>query len=217
MNLVFLGLPGAGKGTQAKILADKYDIPHISTGDIFRNAIKNETPLGVKAKKYIDSGELVPDEVTNGIVKERLQDKDCNKGFILDGYPRTLDQAEALDRNLDELSKTLDLVIYTRVRESELIKRLTGRRICEDCGATYHVDFNPPEEESVCDECGGKLIQRDDDKEETVKNRINVNKNNTDKLINYYNNKNILVEIDAEKDIDEVSNDIIEVIEEKIR
>ena len=217
MNLVFLGLPGAGKGTQAKILADKYDIPHISTGDIFRNAIKNETPLGVKAKKYIDSGELVPDEVTNGIVKERLQDKDCNKGFILDGYPRTLDQAEALDRNLDELSKTLDLVIYTRVRESELIKRLTGRRICEDCGVTYHVDFNPPEEESVCDECGGKLIQRDDDKEETVKNRINVNKNNTDKLINYYNNKNILVEIDAEKDIDEVSNDIIEVIEEKIR
>lgn len=217
MNLVFLGLPGAGKGTQAKILADKYDIPHISTGDIFRNAIKNETPLGVKAKKYIDSGELVPDEVTNGIVKERLQDKDCNEGFILDGYPRTLDQAEALDRNLDELSKTLDLVIYTRVRESELIKRLTGRRICEDCGVTYHVDFNPPEEESVCDECGGKLIQRDDDKEETVKNRINVNKNNTDKLINYYNNKNILVEIDAEKDIDEVSNDIIGVIEEKIR
>ena len=217
MNLVFLGLPGAGKGTQAKILADKYDIPHISTGDIFRNAIKNETPLGVKAKKYIDSGELVPDEVTNGIVKERLQDKDCNEGFILDGYPRTLDQANALDRNLDELSKALDLVIYTRVRESELIKRLTGRRICEDCGVTYHVDFNPPEEESVCDECGGKLIQRDDDKEETVKNRINVNKNNTDKLINYYNNKNILVEIDAEKDIDEVSNDIIEVIEEKIR
>ena len=217
MNLVFLGLPGAGKGTQAKILADKYDIPHISTGDIFRNAIKNGTPLGVKAKKYIDSGELVPDEVTNGIVKERLQDKDCNGGFILDGYPRTLDQAEALDRNLDELSKTLDLVIYTRVRESELIKRLTGRRICEDCGVTYHVDFNPPEEESVCDECGGKLIQRDDDKEETVKNRINVNKNNTDKLINYYNNKNILVEIDAEKDIDEVSNDIIDVIEEKIR
>ncbi len=217
MNLVFLGLPGAGKGTQAKILANKYDIPHISTGDIFRNAIKNETPLGVKAKEYIDSGELVPDEVTNGIVKERLQDKDCNKGFILDGYPRTLDQAEALDRNLDELSKTLDLVIYTRVREGELIKRLTGRRICENCGATYHVDFNPPEEESVCDECGGKLIQRDDDKEETVKNRINVNKNNTDKLINYYNNKNILVEIDAEKDIDKVSNDIIDVIEEKIR
>jgi len=217
MNLVFLGLPGAGKGTQAKILADKYDIPHISTGDIFRNAIKNETPLGVEAKKYIDSGELVPDEVTNGIVKERLQDKDCNEGFILDGYPRTLDQAEALDRNLDELSKTLDLVIYTRVREGELIKRLTGRRICENCGATYHVDFNPPEEESVCDECGGKLIQRDDDKEETVKNRINVNKNNTDKLINYYNNKNILVEIDAEKDIDKVSNDIIDVIEEKIR
>ena len=217
MNLVFLGLPGAGKGTQAKILADKYDIPHISTGDIFRNAIKNETPLGVKAKKYIDSGELVPDEVTNGIVKERLQDKDCNEGFILDGYPRTLDQANALDRNLDELSKALDLVIYTRVRESELIKRLTGRRICEDCGATYHVDFNPSEEESVCDECGGKLIQRDDDKEETVKNRINVNKNNTDKLINYYNNKNILAEIDAEKDIDEVSKDIIDVIEEKIR
>ncbi|MBF8438032.1 adenylate kinase [Halanaerobiaceae bacterium Z-7014] len=217
MNLVFLGLPGAGKGTQAKILANKYDIPHISTGDIFRNAIKNETPLGVKAKEYIDSGELVPDEVTNGIVKERLQDKDCNKGFILDGYPRTLDQVEALDSNLDDFNKKIDLVIYTKVSESELIKRLTGRRICEDCGATYHVDFKPPKEESICDECGGKLIQRDDDKEETVKKRINVNKNKTEKLIKYYDEKNILIEIDAEKDIDEVTNDIVDVIEEKIR
>ena len=217
MNLVFLGLPGAGKGTQAKILANKYDIPHISTGDIFRNAIKNETPLGVKAKEYIDSGELVPDEVTNGIVKERLQDKDCNKGFILDGYPRTLDQAEALDSNLDDFNKKIDLVIYTKVSESELIKRLTGRRICEDCGATYHVDFKPPKEESICDECGGKLIQRDDDKEETVKKRINVNKNKTEKLIKYYDEKNILIEIDAEKDIDEVTNDIVDLIEEKIK
>ena len=217
MNLVFLGLPGAGKGTQAKILANKYDIPHISTGDIFRNAIKNETPLGVKAKEYIDSGELVPDEVTNGIVKERLQDKDCNKGFILDGYPRTLDQAEALDSNLDDFNKKIDLVIYTKVSESELIKRLTGRRICEDCGATYHVDFKPPKEESICDDCGGKLIQRDDDKEETVKKTINVNKNKTEKLIKYYDEKNILIEIDAEKDIDEVTNDIVDLIEEKIK
>ncbi|MGM0414072.1 MAG: adenylate kinase [Bacillota bacterium] len=217
MNLVFLGLPGAGKGTQAKILAEKYNIPHISTGDIFRSAIKNQTPLGLKAKEYIDSGELVPDEVTNGIVKERLKDDDCSNGFILDGYPRTLDQAEALDVNLVELNKKLDLVIYTKVRESILIKRLTGRRICENCGATYHVEFNPPENDSVCDKCGGKLIQRDDDSEETVQKRINVNKDNTDRLINYYSDKNILVEIDAEKDIDEVSNDIIEVIEEKVR
>ncbi len=217
MNLVFLGLPGAGKGTQAKILAEKYNIPHISTGDIFRSAIKNETPLGVKAKEYIDSGELVPDEVTNGIVKERLQKEDCNKGFILDGYPRTLDQAESLDDNLKELNRKLDLVIYTKVKESELIKRLTGRRICEDCGATYHVEFNPPEVDAVCDKCGGDLIQREDDSKETVEKRINVNKENTKKLISYYTDKDILIEIDAEQDINQVSTDIIEVIEEKVR
>ncbi|MFW5789949.1 MAG: adenylate kinase [Bacillota bacterium] len=217
MNLVFLGLPGAGKGTQAKILANKYNIPHISTGDIFRSAIKNETPLGLKAKEYIDAGELVPDEVTNGIIKERLKENDCNDGFILDGYPRTLDQAEALDINLRELDKKLDLVIYTKVRESVLIKRLTGRRICEDCGATYHVEFNPPEVEGICDKCGGNLIQRDDDSKETVEKRINVNKDNTSKLVNYYSNKGILVEIDAEKDINEVSNIIVDVIEEKVR
>ncbi len=217
MNLVFLGLPGAGKGTQAQILAKKYNIPHISTGDIFRNAIKNETPLGVKAKEYIDSGELVPDEVTNGIVKERLQKEDCNQGFILDGYPRTLDQAEALDENMNQLDRKLDLVIYTKVKESELIKRLTGRRICEDCGATYHVEFDPPEVEAICDKCGGNLIQRDDDKEETVEKRINVNKDKTDQLINYYNKKDILIEIDAEKEIDAVSNEIVDVIEEKVK
>ena len=217
MNLVFLGLPGAGKGTQAKILAEKYNIPHISTGDIFRSAIKNETPLGVKAKEYIDSGELVPDEVTNGIVKERLQKEDCNKGFILDGYPRTLDQAESLDDNLKELNRKLDLVIYTKVKESELIKRLTGRRICGDCGATYHVEFNPPEVDAVCDKCGGDLIQREDDSKETVEKRINVNKENTKKLISYYTDKDILIEIDAEQDINQVSTDIIEVIEEKVR
>ncbi|MFW5993641.1 MAG: adenylate kinase [Halanaerobiaceae bacterium] len=217
MNLVFLGLPGAGKGTQAKILANKYNIPHISTGDIFRSAIKNETPLGLKAKEYIDAGELVPDEVTNGIIKERLKENDCNNGFILDGYPRTLDQAVALDINLRELDKKLDLVIYTKVRESVLIKRLTGRRICEDCGATYHVEFNPPEVEGICDKCGGNLIQRDDDSKETVEKRINVNKDNTSKLVNYYSNKGILVEIDAEKDINEVSNIIVDVIEEKVR
>lgn len=217
MNLVFLGLPGAGKGTQAKILANKYNIPHISTGNIFRSAIKNETPLGLKAKEYIDAGELVPDEVTNGIIKERLKENDCNDGFILDGYPRTLDQAVALDINLRELDKKLDLVIYTKVRESVLIKRLTGRRICEDCGATYHVEFNPPEVEGICDKCGGNLIQRDDDSKETVEKRINVNKDNTSKLVNYYSNKGILVEIDAEKDINEVSNIIVDVIEEKVR
>ncbi|MGM0420137.1 MAG: adenylate kinase [Bacillota bacterium] len=216
MNLVFLGLPGAGKGTQAKKLSKNYGIPHISTGDIFREAIKNKTDLGVKAKEYIDAGELVPDNITNGIVKERLKKEDCSNGFILDGYPRTLDQAEALDKALESLNTSLDLVLYIHVEEEELIRRLTGRRICEDCGATYHVDFNPPKEEGVCDKCGGNLIQRDDDNEETVQRRIAVNKEKTKKLIDYYTERNLLTKIHANKSINEVYEEIKSVLKEKV-
>ncbi|MGM0436803.1 MAG: adenylate kinase [Bacillota bacterium] len=214
MNMIFLGLPGAGKGTQAKKVSTKYDIPHIATGDIFRNAIKNETPLGRKAKSYIDKGELVPDEVTIGIVRNRLQEDDCKKGFILDGFPRTINQAEALDKILEELNTELDLALYIKVPEKELIKRLSGRRVCEDCGATYHVEFNPPEKEGICDKCGGKLIQRSDDKEETVKNRIEVNREKTEKLINYYKDEGLLETIESSAGIDEVFEKVTSVIEE---
>ena len=217
MNMIFLGLPGAGKGTQAKKVSAKYNIPHIATGDIFRKAIKNETPLGSKAKSYIDKGELVPDEVTIGIVRNRLKEDDCKDGFILDGFPRTIKQAEALSDIMDELNTQLDLALYIKVAEKELIKRLSGRRVCEDCGATYHVEFNPPEEEGICDQCGGKLIQRSDDKEETVKNRIEVNRKKTEKLIDYYQDKNLLETIESTGGIDQVFTKITSIIEEKIK
>jgi len=214
MNMIFLGLPGAGKGTQAKKVSAKYNIPHIATGDIFRNAIKNETSLGKKAKNYIDKGELVPDEVTIGIVRNRLQEDDCQNGFILDGFPRTINQAEALNKIMEELNTELDLALYIKVSEKELIKRLSGRRVCEDCGATYHVEFNPPEKEGICDKCGGKLIQRSDDKEKTVKNRIEVNREKTEKLIKYYEAEGILKTIESNGGIDQVFNEVTSVIEE---
>lgn len=216
MNMIFLGLPGAGKGTQAKKICSKYNIPHIATGDIFRNAIKNETPLGREAKSYIDKGELVPDEVTIGIVRNRLKENDCADGFILDGFPRTIKQAEALDKIMNELNKDLDLAIYIKVAEKELIKRLSGRRVCEDCGVTYHVEFNPPEKRGICDKCGGKLIQRSDDKEETVKNRIEVNKKKTVKLMDYYQNKNLLKTVESSGGIENVFKKIVKIIEEQI-
>ena len=176
MNLILMGLPGAGKGTQAEKIIDTYGIPHISTGDMFRAAMKNETALGLEAKSYIDKGELVPDEVTNGIVKERLAEPDTDKGFLLDGFPRTLDQAKALDTMLKELNKKIDAVIDIHVEEDVLIERLAGRFICRTCGATYHKLFNPPKVEGTCDRCGGhEFYQREDDKPETVKNRLAVN------------------------------------------
>jgi len=214
MNMIFLGLPGAGKGTQAKKVSSKYNIPHIATGDIFRNAIKNETPLGKKAKSFIDQGELVPDEVTIGIVRNRLKEDDCKDGFILDGFPRTINQAEALNNIMEELNTKLDLALFIKVPEKELIKRLSGRRVCEDCGATYHVEFNPPEKEGICDKCGGNLIQRSDDTEDTVKNRIEVNKEKTEKLIEFYDNEGILQTIESSGGIEEVFKKVTSVVEE---
>ena len=214
MNLVFLGLPGAGKGTQAVLLAEKYNIPHISTGDMFREAVKQETELGKKAKEYMDAGELVPDQVTIGIVRERLAQDDCRRGFILDGFPRTIAQAEALEEVLQELNRELDLALLIDVPEEELVERLTGRRVCQNCGATYHVKFDPPEVEGICDECGGRLEQRDDDKPETVKKRLEVNREKTEKMVNFYSSRGILTEIDARGEIEDIQDKIIRLIED---
>ena len=213
MDMILLGLPGVGKGTQAKKLEENLEIPHIATGDIFRKAIKNETPLGKKAKSFIDAGELVPDEVTIGIVEERLTEADCEDGFILDGFPRTINQAEALDEILAEQNRKLDLAIYLQAEIDILIKRLAGRRVCEDCGAVYHIENDPPEVKGVCDKCGGELIQRSDDQEKTVKKRIEVNKEKTAKLADYYQNKGILHEVQSTGGIDKVQQRLMELIE----
>ncbi|WP_226660059.1 adenylate kinase [Pseudalkalibacillus hwajinpoensis] len=208
MNLVLMGLPGVGKGTQAEKIVEKYGIPHISTGDMFRAAIKEGTPLGLKAKEYMDSGNLVPDEVTIGIVRERLGKDDCEKGFLLDGFPRTVAQADALETILADLGKKLDYVINIAVEEDQLMQRLTGRRVCRNCGATYHAVFNPPKEEGVCDKCGGELYQRDDDKEETVRTRLEVNKQQQQPLLTFYEGKGYLKTIDGNRDINEVFEDV---------
>lgn len=214
MDMILLGLPGVGKGTQAKKLESELEIPHIATGDIFRKAIKNKTPLGKKAKSFIDAGELVPDEVTIGIVEERLKESDCENGFILDGFPRTIAQAEALDQILAEQNRELDLVIYLQAEIDVLVERLAGRRVCVDCGATYHVKNDPPEVEGVCDKCGGEVIQRSDDQEETVKKRIEVNKDKTAKLADYYQKKGILHEVESIGGIDKVQKRLLKLIEE---
>ncbi len=192
MKLVVLGAPGAGKGTQAVILAEKLRVPHISTGDIFRSNIKDGTPLGKLAKQYIDSGALVPDEVTISIVKDRLQKPDCKNGFILDGFPRTIAQAQSLDDMLDSMGTKLDCVLDLEVEDDVIIRRLSGRRVCPDCGASYHIDFNPPKRDSICDNCGAKLIQREDDREQTVINRLKTYHSQTEPLIGYYRGKGIL-------------------------
>lgn len=204
MNLILMGLPGAGKGTQAERIVEKYGLPHISTGDMFRAAIKEETELGKKAKSYMDAGELVPDDVTIGIVRERLGKADCQKGFLLDGFPRTTAQAEALDNLLADMGRQIDAVLYIDVDRDSLLERLTGRRICSQCGATYHITLNPPKEEGVCDKCGGELFQRDDDKIETVKTRLEVNEKQQKPLLDFYNKKNCLQEINGNQDIDDV-------------
>ena len=208
MNIVLMGLPGAGKGTQADKIVDKYGIPHISTGDMFRAAIKEGTELGLKAKSFMDQGALVPDEVTIGIVRERLSKPDCENGFLLDGFPRTVPQAEALDATLSELGKKVEHVLNIVVEKEELIKRLTGRRICRTCGASYHMVFNPPKVEGVCDRDGGELYQREDDNPETVTNRLEVNMKQTKPLLDFYEAKGVLSNINGQQDINKVFADL---------
>ncbi|NLL19263.1 MAG: adenylate kinase [Clostridia bacterium] len=204
MNLLIMGPPGAGKGTQAETLTAKLDIPHISTGDMFRKAISEGTELGKKAKEYMDAGQLVPDEVTIGIVKERLSEEDCRKGFLLDGFPRTVPQAEALEGILRELGMELDAVLNVAVPDEKLVARLTGRRICRQCGASYHVLYNAPKQEGICDACQGELYQRSDDSEETATNRLSVYHQNTAPLIDFYAKRGLLKEIDGDRPIPEV-------------
>ncbi|SFJ89391.1 Adenylate kinase [Paenibacillus sp. UNC496MF] len=209
MNILFMGPPGAGKGTQAERIVDTFKIPHISTGDAFRLAMKQGTPLGQKAKQFVDQGLLVPDEITNGIVRERLQLEDCKEGFLLDGFPRTLQQAEALDGMLAEMGRSIDHVVNLKVDRGLLLARLTGRRICKTCGSTYHVMFNPPKQEGVCDKCGGELYQRSDDTEAKVGTRLDEYISKTAPLLEYYASKGVLREVDGEKEIDEVTADIV--------
>ncbi len=208
MNLVLMGLPGAGKGTQAERIVEKYGIPHISTGDMFRAAIKEGTELGLKAKSYMDQGALVPDEVTIGIVRERLSKDDCQNGFLLDGFPRTVPQAEALEEILSDLNKKIDYVLNIDVDQDILMERLTGRRICKSCGSTYHLVFNPPAKPGVCNKCGGELYQRADDNAETVKNRLQVNVEQSKPLLDFYETKGYLRNINGQQDINKVFADI---------
>lgn len=209
MRTILMGPPGAGKGTQAAVLVDRFHIPHISTGDMFRAAMKAGTPLGLKAKEFMDAGALVPDEVTIGIVEERLGQPDCTNGFLLDGFPRTVAQADALGNILNRLEMMLDGVINIEVDEEKLLARLTGRRICRQCGATYHTEFNPPHQEGKCDQCGGELYQRSDDTLETAKNRLNVYNEQTEPLIAYYREKGLLKQIQGDQAIDQVLQDIL--------
>lgn len=203
-----MGLPGAGKGTQAEKIIEKYGIPHISTGDMFRAAIKEGTDLGLQAKSFMDKGNLVPDEVTIGIVRERLSKEDCNQGFLLDGFPRTVAQADALETILSDLNKQINFVINIDVDKDILMERLTGRRICKSCGSTYHLVFNPPANEGVCDRCGGELYQRADDNEETVQNRLEVNLKQTKPLLDFYETKGYLRNINGQQDIRNVFADL---------
>jgi adenylate kinase len=208
MNLVLMGLPGAGKGTQAEKIVEKYGIPHISTGDMFRAAIKESTELGLQAKSFMDQGNLVPDEVTIGIVRERLSKEDCAEGFLLDGFPRTVAQAEELENILSDLNKKIDYVINIDVDQEFLMERLTGRRICKSCGSTYHLVFNPPAKDGVCDRCGGELYQRADDNAETVQNRLEVNQKQTKPLLDFYEGKGYLRNINGQQDIRKVFDDL---------
>ncbi|OIJ17158.1 adenylate kinase [Anaerobacillus alkalilacustris] len=213
MNLILMGLPGAGKGTQAEKIVEKYGIPHISTGDMFRAAIKDGTDLGKQAKSFMDAGNLVPDEVTIGIVRERLSKEDCNKGFLLDGFPRTVAQAEALETMLASLDRKIDSVIYVEVPKEELFERLTGRWVSPTSGATYHIKFNPPKVEGICDKDGSTLVQRQDDKPETVANRLEVNLKQTQPLIDFYSEKEYLERVDGNQDIQKVFEDVEKILE----
>ena len=212
MKLLIMGRPGAGKGTQAVNIREYYNIPHISTGDMFRAAIKNQTKLGLLAKSYMDKGALVPDEVTIGIVEERLLEDDCKNGFLLDGFPRTIAQAEALDAFLNKNNVKLDAVLDVNVPAEILVRRMVGRRVCKTCGATFHVEFNAPKVEGICDNCGAKLIQRPDDTEETAVNRLAVYDENTAPLLDFYAKKNLLKTVNGDQPLDKVFDDIKEVL-----
>lgn len=214
MKIIMLGAPGAGKGTQAKKIAAKYQIPHISTGDIFRANIKNGTELGQKAKVYMDQGALVPDELTCDLVMDRIKEEDCKNGFVFDGFPRTIPQAEALDAALRKTGDKMDYVIEVNVPDEHIVNRMAGRRACLYCGATYHTEFNPTKQEGVCDVCQNETILRDDDKPETVQKRLSIYHDLTQPLISYYSEQNILTTIDGTQSMDSVFADILEVLGE---
>jgi adenylate kinase len=207
MNIVLLGPPGAGKGTQAKMLAEKYSIPHISAGDILRENVEIKTPVGLKAKKYMEKGELVPDKILISLIQEKLLQPGSRKGFLLDGFPRTISQANALQGMLRKMNKKLDIVLNISVEDEELVARLSGRRMCA-CGASYHIDFNPPEKEGICNYCGGKLFQREDDREEAIRNRLKIYKEMTQPLIEYYNHKGLLRTINGTGDIQKIFQEL---------
>jgi adenylate kinase len=212
VKVVLFGPPGAGKGTQAKSICNRYSIPHISTGDIFRKNISENTPLGIEAKKYIDNGQLVPDEVTINMVKDRLQAEDCKLGYLLDGFPRTVHQANALEEFLYDRKESLDTALLIQVPSEFILERMTGRRVCPSCGASYHVKFNPTKIESKCDVCGSDIIQRKDDSEETVKERLAVYERQTQPLIEYYKDKDLLSVVDGTKAINEVFESICKIL-----
>lgn len=212
MKIIMLGAPGAGKGTQAIKIAEKYGVPHISTGDIFRANIKNGTELGKKAKEYMDKGALVPDELTCDLVVDRIHQDDCTNGFVLDGFPRTIPQAEALDAALSKDNETMDYAIDIEVPDENIVKRMGGRRACVNCGATYHIVSAPPKVEGVCDHCGGNLTIRDDDKPETVKKRLTVYHDQTQPLIDYYRKAGILHSVDGTQPLDDVFSEIVKVL-----
>ena len=212
MKIIMLGAPGAGKGTQAKRIAEKYTIPHISTGDIFRANIKNGTELGKKAKEYMDQGALVPDELTCDLVMDRIQQDDCKNGFVLDGFPRTIPQAEALDEALNKIGQKMDYAIDVDLPDENIVNRMGGRRACLSCGATYHVEFNPTKAEGICDACGAQTVLRDDDKPETVQKRLTVYHDQTQPLIDYYKKQNILKSVDGTQPMEAVFDAIIGIL-----
>jgi adenylate kinase len=213
MNLILLGPPGAGKGTQAKMLIKKYGIPQISTGDILRAAVKEGTPMGVKARVFMDAGSLVPDEVVVGIVEERLAFSDCHRGYILDGFPRTVAQAESLSATLAVKGSDIDHVLSLSVDKEELLTRVTGRRTCKVCGAGYHIQYDPPSESGNCKACGGELYQRDDDREETMRRRLEVYELQTSPLVSYYGERNLLRTVDGMGDMNEIQNNLVSIVE----
>jgi adenylate kinase len=212
MKIVMLGAPGAGKGTQAIKIADKYGIPHISTGDIFRANIKGGTELGMKAKSYMDKGELVPDEVTIGMLLNRISESDCEQGYVLDGFPRTIPQAESLTKALSDKGDKIDFALDINVPDENIVKRMSGRRACPKCGATYHIVYAAPKAENICDKCGSELIIRSDDKPETVQDRLNVYHKQTEPLIAYYKNEGVLKEVDGTQDLEKVFEDVVNIL-----